>query len=91
MMILVLRLVFQPSPHLQVRRSNVLFKFPALNILVLPLSPVKTANFESHYVKLQADSNYLLSDEYEVSLDEHLCSLVSVSLLLKPLLSTSEP
>lgn len=91
MMIVVLRLVFQPSPHLQVRRSDVLFRFPALNIFILPPSPIKTANFESHYVKLQADSNYLLSDEYEVSPDEHLCSLASVGLLLKPRLSTSEP
>lgn len=87
-MILVLRLVFQPSPHLQVRRADVLFKFPALNIFVLTLSPVKTANFESHYVKLQADSNYLLSDEYEVSFTN--ISAPS-SLLLKALLSTSEP
>ncbi|XP_062276737.1 receptor-type tyrosine-protein phosphatase beta-like [Scomber scombrus] len=28
-------------------------------------SPVKIPNFESHYNKLQADSNYLLSEEYE--------------------------
>ncbi|XP_054483468.1 receptor-type tyrosine-protein phosphatase beta-like, partial [Anoplopoma fimbria] len=28
-------------------------------------SPIRIQNFESHYNKLQADSNYLLSDEYE--------------------------
>ncbi|KAF1386262.1 hypothetical protein PFLUV_G00092690, partial [Perca fluviatilis] len=28
-------------------------------------SPIKTVNFESHFIKLQADSNYLLSQEYE--------------------------
>ncbi|XP_029008877.3 receptor-type tyrosine-protein phosphatase beta-like isoform X2 [Betta splendens] len=28
-------------------------------------SPIKITNFESHYNKLQADSNYLLSSEYE--------------------------
>ncbi|XP_067349544.1 receptor-type tyrosine-protein phosphatase beta-like isoform X3 [Channa argus] len=28
-------------------------------------SPIKIINFESHYNKLQADSNYLLSEEYE--------------------------
>uniref|UniRef100_A0A8C7PS45 protein-tyrosine-phosphatase n=1 Tax=Oncorhynchus mykiss TaxID=8022 RepID=A0A8C7PS45_ONCMY len=27
--------------------------------------PIKIMHFESHYIKLQADSNYLLSDEYE--------------------------
>uniref|UniRef100_A0A672YI87 protein-tyrosine-phosphatase n=1 Tax=Sphaeramia orbicularis TaxID=375764 RepID=A0A672YI87_9TELE len=27
--------------------------------------PIKIVNFESHYIKLQADSNYLLSEEYE--------------------------
>lgn len=30
-------------------------------------SPIKILNFECHYNKLQADSHYLLSDEYEVS------------------------
>ncbi|XP_028970889.2 receptor-type tyrosine-protein phosphatase beta isoform X9 [Esox lucius] len=28
-------------------------------------SPIKIMNFDSHYTKLQADSNYLLSEEYE--------------------------
>ncbi|KAM6973817.1 receptor-type tyrosine-protein phosphatase beta [Aplochiton taeniatus] len=28
-------------------------------------SPIKIVHFESHYTKLQADSNYLLSQEYE--------------------------
>ncbi|XP_026166665.1 receptor-type tyrosine-protein phosphatase beta isoform X3 [Mastacembelus armatus] len=28
-------------------------------------SPIKVVNFESHYNKLQADSHYLLSEEYE--------------------------
>ncbi|KAK7122151.1 hypothetical protein R3I93_023083 [Phoxinus phoxinus] len=28
-------------------------------------SPISTANFESHLTKLRADSNYLLSEEYE--------------------------
>lgn len=32
-------------------------------------SPIKILNFECHYNKLQADSHYLLSDEYEVSLE----------------------
>uniref|UniRef100_A0A674CNE0 protein-tyrosine-phosphatase n=1 Tax=Salmo trutta TaxID=8032 RepID=A0A674CNE0_SALTR len=27
--------------------------------------PIKIMHFESHYIKLQADSNYLLSEEYE--------------------------
>lgn len=61
----------QPSSRLQVRKSKlgslILFKFPALNLSFLALSPIKTANFESHYINLQTDSNYLLSDEYEVS------------------------
>lgn len=29
-------------------------------------SPVKASHFESHLNKLQADSNYLLSEEFEV-------------------------
>uniref|UniRef100_A0A3B3ZWE5 protein-tyrosine-phosphatase n=1 Tax=Periophthalmus magnuspinnatus TaxID=409849 RepID=A0A3B3ZWE5_9GOBI len=32
---------------------------------VLFLSPIKIMNFETHLVKLQADSHYLLSEEYE--------------------------
>ncbi|XP_045060884.1 receptor-type tyrosine-protein phosphatase beta isoform X2 [Coregonus clupeaformis] len=28
-------------------------------------SPIKIIHFDSHYIKLQADSNYLLSEEYE--------------------------
>ncbi|KAM4619051.1 receptor-type tyrosine-protein phosphatase beta isoform 1-T1 [Polymixia lowei] len=28
-------------------------------------SPIKAAHFDSHFTKLQADSNYLLSEEYE--------------------------
>ena len=32
-------------------------------------------HFESHYTKLQADSNYLLSEEYEVRLDDIHCPL----------------
>lgn len=70
-----LRLVLQPAPRLQVRQAQrdvAAPKLPALNIFPVALSPVKTANFESHYIKLQADSNYLLSEEYEVSLDEDL-------------------
>lgn len=69
MIIVVLPLVFQPSSCLQVRKSKcrICVLFPALNFLVSTLSPIKIANFESHYIKLQADSNYLLSDEYEVS------------------------
>lgn len=31
-----------------------------------PVSPVKAAQFESHLSRLQADSNYLLSEEFEV-------------------------
>lgn len=30
------------------------------------ISPVKAAHFEAHLSKLQADSNYLLSEEFEV-------------------------
>lgn len=29
-------------------------------------SPIKACHFESHLTKLQADSNYLLSEEFEV-------------------------
>uniref|UniRef100_A0A7N8WUF7 protein-tyrosine-phosphatase n=1 Tax=Mastacembelus armatus TaxID=205130 RepID=A0A7N8WUF7_9TELE len=36
-----------------------------LNVLFLSFSPIKVVNFESHYNKLQADSHYLLSEEYE--------------------------
>uniref|UniRef100_A0A8K9UNM4 protein-tyrosine-phosphatase n=1 Tax=Oncorhynchus mykiss TaxID=8022 RepID=A0A8K9UNM4_ONCMY len=39
---------------------------PRLRCVCLsPLSPVKAAHFESHLTKLQADSNYLLSEEFE--------------------------
>ena len=39
--------------------------------MFLPLcSPIKTLHFESHYSKLQADSNYLLSEEYEVPIKD---------------------
>uniref|UniRef100_A0A8C7KR46 protein-tyrosine-phosphatase n=1 Tax=Oncorhynchus kisutch TaxID=8019 RepID=A0A8C7KR46_ONCKI len=34
-------------------------------VCLSPLSPVKAAHFESHLTKLQADSNYLLSEEFE--------------------------
>lgn len=37
------------------------------NVLFASFSPIKIVNFESHYNKLQADSNYMLSAEYEVS------------------------
>lgn len=30
-------------------------------------SPIKLCHFESHLTKLQADSNYLLSEEFEVN------------------------
>uniref|UniRef100_A0A8C7KDH5 protein-tyrosine-phosphatase n=1 Tax=Oncorhynchus kisutch TaxID=8019 RepID=A0A8C7KDH5_ONCKI len=36
-----------------------------LCVCLSPLSPVKAAHFESHLTKLQADSNYLLSEEFE--------------------------
>lgn len=49
------------------RRLCVFTTVPFLNFVFLAFSPIKIANFESHYIKLQADSNYLLSDEYEVS------------------------
>lgn len=32
----------------------------------LLLSPVKAGHFEAHLVKLQADSHFLLSEEFEV-------------------------
>lgn len=32
------------------------------------ISPVQAAHFESHLAKLQADSSYLLSEEFEVML-----------------------
>ena len=37
------------------------------NLNSVSFSPIKVLNFENHFTKLQADSNYLLSDEYEVS------------------------
>uniref|UniRef100_A0A3B3TP75 protein-tyrosine-phosphatase n=1 Tax=Poecilia latipinna TaxID=48699 RepID=A0A3B3TP75_9TELE len=37
-------------------------------------SPVKACHFESHLNKLQADSNYLLSEEFEVISDEKSAS-----------------
>ena len=43
----------------------------------LSFSPIKVLNFESHYNKLQADSHYLLSEEYEVS--DHMVSAVSMA------------
>lgn len=68
-------LVSQSPSNLQVRKSNVssvsLFDFLHFalysNLKFVSCSPIKVLNFESHYNKLQADSHYLLSDEYEVS------------------------
>ncbi|KAG7218952.1 hypothetical protein INR49_019399 [Caranx melampygus] len=34
-------------------------------------SPIKACHFESHLNKLQADSNYLLSEEFEVKCDQY--------------------
>lgn len=52
--------------------SNWLWHFPFSNVLFLLLyfnySPIKVNQFEGHFMKLQADSNYLLSKEYEVQL-----------------------
>ncbi|XP_034442989.1 receptor-type tyrosine-protein phosphatase beta-like isoform X2 [Hippoglossus hippoglossus] len=39
--------------------------FLMLIIYFVSFSPIKVTNFESHYHKLLADSNYLLSEEYE--------------------------
>lgn len=36
------------------------------NVCLSLSSPIKTCHFESHLTKLQADSNYLLSEEFEV-------------------------
>uniref|UniRef100_A0A8B9HEQ5 protein-tyrosine-phosphatase n=1 Tax=Astyanax mexicanus TaxID=7994 RepID=A0A8B9HEQ5_ASTMX len=36
------------------------------------ISPIKAAHFESHLSKLQADSNYLFSEEFEVRVRLHL-------------------
>uniref|UniRef100_A0A3P8YA50 protein-tyrosine-phosphatase n=1 Tax=Esox lucius TaxID=8010 RepID=A0A3P8YA50_ESOLU len=38
---------------------------PAVRMSMRRESPIKIMNFDSHYTKLQADSNYLLSEEYE--------------------------
>lgn len=43
--------------------SNFLFLFSIFNY-----SPIIINQFEGHFMKLQADSNYLLSKEYEVQL-----------------------
>lgn len=45
--------------------SSVIF-FPF--VLCFNSSPIKVNQFEGHFMKLQADSNYLLSKEYEVRL-----------------------
>lgn len=39
----------------------------AQTFVCVSFSPIKVQNFESHYIKLQADSNYLLSEEFEVT------------------------
>lgn len=41
--------------------------FSGFKCFLFSCSPIKIVNFESHYSKLQADSNYLMSEEYEVS------------------------
>uniref|UniRef100_A0A8D0A9X4 protein-tyrosine-phosphatase n=1 Tax=Sander lucioperca TaxID=283035 RepID=A0A8D0A9X4_SANLU len=51
-------------------RMNVRRDVPTSGVLhgvrgFVSFSPIKTVNFESHFIKLQADSNYLLSQEYE--------------------------
>lgn len=47
--------------------SNFLFFFLSL-YYTFNYSPIKINQFEGHFMKLQADSNYLLSKEYEVHL-----------------------
>lgn len=43
------------------------FFFYKISLLrVCFISPIKAAHFEAHISKLQADSNYLLSEEFEV-------------------------
>lgn len=44
--------------------SVILFSF----CFMFNYSPIKVNQFEGHFMKLQADSNYLLSKEYEVLL-----------------------
>lgn len=51
-----------------------------LNIAFLSFSPIKIPNFECHYNKLQADSHYLLSDEYEVSFFKEKLEITTVSM-----------
>uniref|UniRef100_A0A4W5RUP5 protein-tyrosine-phosphatase n=1 Tax=Hucho hucho TaxID=62062 RepID=A0A4W5RUP5_9TELE len=50
------------SPFLFVFCSTL---FCSKRFICLSCSPIKIMHFESHYIKLQADSNYLLSEEYE--------------------------
>lgn len=47
-------------------------------------------HFESHYTKLQADSNYLLSEEYEVRLDNIHCPLGNLDHTLEYISRKSE-
>uniref|UniRef100_A0A7N9AYC2 Protein tyrosine phosphatase receptor type B n=1 Tax=Mastacembelus armatus TaxID=205130 RepID=A0A7N9AYC2_9TELE len=51
--------------HKARKKRNVWTFSLVLNVLFLSFSPIKVVNFESHYNKLQADSHYLLSEEYE--------------------------
>uniref|UniRef100_A0A672YIZ3 protein-tyrosine-phosphatase n=1 Tax=Sphaeramia orbicularis TaxID=375764 RepID=A0A672YIZ3_9TELE len=49
-----------PAVRMSTRREG-----PTSGVHMGVRGPIKIVNFESHYIKLQADSNYLLSEEYE--------------------------
>uniref|UniRef100_A0A8C7KFF9 protein-tyrosine-phosphatase n=1 Tax=Oncorhynchus kisutch TaxID=8019 RepID=A0A8C7KFF9_ONCKI len=58
----VRKVAVQESP---VVRMSMWKQGPTSGMYVGVRSPVKAAHFESHLTKLQADSNYLLSEEFE--------------------------
>ncbi|ELK02495.1 Receptor-type tyrosine-protein phosphatase beta [Pteropus alecto] len=51
----------RPSAHLSIRRDRPL----SVHLNLGQKGPIKVNQFEGHFMKLQADSNYLLSKEYE--------------------------
>ncbi|XP_064418041.1 receptor-type tyrosine-protein phosphatase beta [Latimeria chalumnae] len=51
----------RPMPRLNTRRETP----PSEHVRKEQTSPIKINQFEMHFTKLQADSNYLLSEEYE--------------------------
>uniref|UniRef100_H3A2L5 protein-tyrosine-phosphatase n=1 Tax=Latimeria chalumnae TaxID=7897 RepID=H3A2L5_LATCH len=57
----------RPMPRLNTRRETPPSEHVRISkiILVVTIFPIKINQFEMHFTKLQADSNYLLSEEYE--------------------------